>query len=146
MFFNARTLSLVPSRNSDARSVMLRIPLPSAAHSGAYIPEYADGTLKKPTANRGPIPLSLSLFCPFTRHPCEASPPAKSAKSASRGTECHGVRDARSLQDGGARGNHAASALQDRQSLCQKRDQRGSKSPMRPQFTRRNLDNLSMQS
>ena len=34
-----RALTVVPSLNSDARSVMLRIPLPSAAHSGAYIPE-----------------------------------------------------------------------------------------------------------
>ena len=34
--FYARTLDLFPSRNSDARSVMLRIPLP----------EYADGTLR----------------------------------------------------------------------------------------------------
>ena len=39
-----RALTVVLSRNSDARSVMLRIPLPSAAHSGAYIPEVARAT------------------------------------------------------------------------------------------------------
>ena len=33
--FNARTLSLVPSRNSDARKILLR----------SLSPEYADGTL-----------------------------------------------------------------------------------------------------
>ena len=70
-----RALTVVPSRNSDARSVMLRIPLP----------EYADGTLKKPTANRGPIPLSLSLFFPFTHGTLAKHPHLLKAQSRHRG-------------------------------------------------------------
>ena len=44
-FFNARPQSLFPSRNSDARSVMLRIPLSQCYALGRIFPEYADGTL-----------------------------------------------------------------------------------------------------
>ena len=41
MWFNARTLSLVPSRNSDAREILLR----------SLSPEYADGTLIRYVCN-----------------------------------------------------------------------------------------------
>ena len=44
-----------PVAQLGARSVMLRIPLP----------EYTDGTLRKLTAIRELIPLSLGLFYPF---------------------------------------------------------------------------------
>ena len=46
---------------------MLRIPLSQCYALGRIFPEYADGTLRKLTANRGPIPLFL-----HTRRPCKA--------------------------------------------------------------------------
>ena len=54
---------------------MLRIPLP----------EYTDGTLRKLTAIRELIPLSLGLFCPFVPSRIELSRLHYKAQSRHRG-------------------------------------------------------------
>ena len=85
---------------------MLRIPLPSAAHSGAYIPEDDGFALAVPRekarrnqgrqglqrhqgrAKKTVIQKSLGLFCPFVpSHTAfsQSSPPARQAQRCHRG-------------------------------------------------------------
>ena len=70
--FSARTL-VFPVAQLGARSVMLRIPLSQCYALGRIFPEYADGTLRKLTANLSRCPLVSSVpLSLHTRLPCKA--------------------------------------------------------------------------